>query len=156
MSLPAHNLTRWPERLPMDMALLLENSGDTMSDILNRYALTASDAVVFSQDKTFLKRVSELRGEVREHGLTFRAKAKVLAEEYLSKGYEMIHSPDVSPAVKADLIKSTVKWAGLEPKGDAATDGQVGGVSIQINLGGQTHTAQLKTVEGTTQDVIER
>ena len=45
-----------------------------------------------------------------------------------------IHSPDVSAAVKADLIKSTVKWGGLEPKNDAeATAG--GGVKITINLG---------------------
>jgi hypothetical protein len=40
--------------------------------------------------------------------------------------------------VKADLIKSTVKWGGLEPKGDVATDGS-GGIRITINLGNQQH-----------------
>ena len=50
----------------------------------------------------------------------------------------LIHDPGVSAAVKADLIKSTVKWAGLEPKSNE-NDGSAGagGVKITINLGGQ-------------------
>ena len=37
----------------------------------------------------------------------------------------------------SDLIKSTVKWAGLEPKNDISDTGASGGVRISINLGGQ-------------------
>ncbi len=39
--------------------------------------------------------------------------------------------------MKADLIKSTVKWSGLEPKGDVSAENGAGGVRITINLGGQ-------------------
>jgi hypothetical protein len=55
----------------------------------------------------------------------------------------LIHDPGVSAAVKADLIKSTVKWAGLEPKNDVATEGTGGGVRITINLGGKNHEMQV-------------
>jgi len=67
----------------------------------------------------------------------------------------LIHDPAVSPAVKADLIKSTVKWAGLEPKGDVQAEGAGGGVKITINLGGQTHEAQVIEQEATDVTTIE-
>ena len=61
----------------------------------------------------------------------------------------LIHDPGVSAAVKADLIKSTVKWAGLEPKGDIQTDNSAGGVRITINLGGKDHEMQVIEAEST-------
>jgi hypothetical protein len=62
----------------------------------------------------------------------------------------LIHDPAVSPAVKADLIKSTVKWGGLEPKTEVGTEGGTGGVRITINLGPDPKDA--RTIEA---DVIE-
>ena len=49
----------------------------------------------------------------------------------------------MSAAVKADLIKSTVKWGGLEPKNDVLAEGGSGGVKITINLGEQEHRATI-------------
>jgi hypothetical protein len=64
----------------------------------------------------------------------------------LKTSWVLIHSPDVSAAVKADLIKSTVKWAGLEPKNDISAENGSGGVRITINLGGQ-ESGQATVVE---------
>jgi hypothetical protein len=70
--------------------------------------------------------------------MTFRLKARAQAEELLTTSWTLIHSNDVSAAVKADLIKSTVKWGGLEPQKDmSGGDGPQGGVSITINLDSQ-------------------
>jgi hypothetical protein len=63
----------------------------------------------------------------------------------------LIHDSAVSPAVKADLIKSTVKWAGLEPKDAGPQDNGTGGVKITINLGSDPRDA--RTIEATTMDV---
>ena len=79
--------------------------------------------------------------------MTFKLKARAQAEELLTTSWTLIHSPDVSPAVKADLIKSTVKWGGLEPKNDVVTEGAGGGVKITINLGGQQHDATVIDAE---------
>jgi hypothetical protein len=133
MSSPA-TYTRWTDRLAFDVALTLEGSGESMNEILARHHITASDILTFNADPVFHKKVQHYRGEIRDKGMTFRLKARAQAEELLTTSYLLIHDPGVSPAVKADLIKSTVKWAGLEPK-DSPSFAEGGGVRITINLG---------------------
>ena len=140
--------TKWSDRLAFDVALALEGSGESMDEIKDRHHVTASDLLVFNKDPVFLKKVDRYRGEIRDKGMTFRLKARAQAEELLTTSYVLIHSPDVSPAVKADLIKSTVKWGGLEPKNnEVTTEGAGGGVKITINLGEQQHTATVIDAE---------
>ena len=135
---PSPVQTKWNDRFAFDLALLLEGSGEKLDELLERHEFEAADLLVFNKDSLFLKKVEAYREEVRTKGLTFRVKARAQAEELLKTSWLLIHDPIVSPAVKADLIKSTVKWAGLDtaPAGDGA--GAAGGVTISINLGGQT------------------
>lgn len=99
--------------------------------------MSPNDLMVFNTDPVFRKKVEAYRIEIRDKGMTFRLKARAQAEELLTTSWLLIHSPDVSPAVKADLIKSTVKWGGLEPKGDMVDTSGSNSVKITINLGGQ-------------------
>lgn len=148
------NYTKWSDRLALDVALTLEGSGETLQEVMARHNITALDIIEFNKDPLFLKKVDTFRGEVRDKGLTFKMKARAQAEELLTTSWLLIHSPEVSAAVKADLIKSTVKWAGLEPKGDVGADaGAGGGVRITINLGGQQHEAQI--IEQTATEVTD-
>ena len=133
MDLSPFNYTKWTDRLAFDMALLLEGSGEELSELTARHKITDDDILGFSKDPVFLKKVEHYRGEVQEKGLTFRMKARAQAEELLVTSWTLIHSPDVSAAVKADLIKQTVKWGGLEPKNEVETTAG-GGVRITINL----------------------
>ena len=145
-SLPLH-LTKWTDRLAFDIALCLEGSGESLDEIKDRHRLDANHLLVFNRDPVFLKRVETYREEVKEKGLTFRLKARAQAEELLTTSYMLIHDPAVSPAVKADLIKSTVKWAGLEPKNNEEQNASVGGVKIMINLG--SSPADMKVIDAT-------
>ena len=129
------SLTRWSDRLAFDVALTLEGSGETLQEIMARHHIGANEILVFNSDPVFLKKVEQYRTEIRDKGMTFRLKARAQAEELLTTSWLLIHDPLVSPAVKADLIKSTVKWGGLEPKGNETTTDAGGGVSITINLG---------------------
>jgi len=133
--------TKWSNRLAFDVALMLEGSGETLDEVKNRHNVTPDDILIFNKDPVFLKQVNSYRDDIKEKGMTFKLKARAQAEELLTTSWTLIHSPEVSPAVKADLIKSTVKWGGLEPKNDTAVEGQSGGVKITINLGGQEHHA---------------
>jgi hypothetical protein len=142
------NHTKWNDRLAFDVALTLEGSGETLQEIMGRHNITANDILMFNADPIFLKKVEHYRTEVRDKGLTFKLKARAQAEELLTTSWLLIHDPGVSPAVKADLIKSTVKWAGLEPKTDVVTEGGGGGVKITINLGPSPNDA--RTIEATT------
>lgn len=136
------------------MALTLEGSGDTLAEMLQRHGITTTDILTFNADPVFLKKVRSYRDEIREKGINFKLKARAQAEELLTTSWLLIHDPAVSPAVKADLIKSTVKWAGLEPKGDTAGDAGAGGVRILINMAGSgeppaiiEHVMQPQTIE---------
>jgi len=139
--------TKWSDRLAFDTALMLEGSGETLDEVKDRHKVTVSDILVFNKDPVFLKKVESYRDEIRDKGMTFKLKARAQAEELLTTSWSLIHSPDTSAAVKADLIKSTVKWGGLEPKGDVTTEGTGGGVKITINLGGQEHAATVIDAE---------
>ena len=131
--------TKWSDRLAFDIALLLEKSGETLDEVIERHAITPSDMLVFNEDPIFRKKVEGYRDEIREKGVTFRLKARAQAEELLVTSWQLIHSPEVSPAVKADLIKSTVKWGNLEPKKEGMESDASSGFKITINLGETTH-----------------
>jgi hypothetical protein len=145
------NHTKWNDRLAFDVALTLEGSGETLQEVITRHNISTNDILAFNADPIFLKKVEGYRTEVREKGLTFKLKARAQAEELLTTSWLLIHDPAVSPAVKADLIKSTVKWAGLEPKDAGPQDNGTGGVKITINLGSDPRDA--RTIEATTVDV---
>lgn len=129
--------TKWSDRLAFDIALKLEGSGEDLNEIIQRHRVSTTDLYTFNMDPVFRKKVELYRNDIRDKGMTFRLKARAQAEELLTTSWLLIHSPDVSPAVKADLIKSTVKWGGLEPKGDVADTSGSNSVKITINLGGQ-------------------
>lgn len=135
------NLTRWNDRLAFDIALTLEGSGEPIGDVVKRHRIDPADLLEFKQDPVFLRKVDHYRAEIRDKGITFKLKARAQAEELLTTSWLLIHDPAVSPAVKADLIKSTVKWAGLEPK-DASPADAGGGVKITINLGSSPDDAR--------------
>ena len=139
--------TKWSDRFAFDTSLMLEGSGETLDEVKDRHNITAEDILTFNKDPIFLKKVTSYRDEIKEKGMTFKLKARAQAEELLTTSWSLIHSPDTSAAVKADLIKSTVKWGGLEPKGDITTEGAGGGVKITINLGGQEHPATVIDAE---------
>jgi hypothetical protein len=151
-TLPLHH-TKWSDRLAFDIALTLEGSGETLQEVMTRHKIASSDIIAFNADKVFLKKVEHYRGEIQEKGLTFKLKARAQAEELLTTSWMLIHDPAVSPAVKADLIKSTVKWGGLEPKVETSGEGGTGGVRITINLGSSPQDA--RTIEADTTEVTD-
>lgn len=145
------NHTKWNDRLAFDVALTLEGSGEKLQDVMARHNIDANAIISFNADPVFLKKVESYRTDIREKGLTFKLKARAQAEELLTTSWLLIHDPAVSPAVKADLIKSTVKWAGLEPKDSGPGEGAGGGVKITINLGSSPRDA--RTIEAHTIEV---
>lgn len=142
--------TKWSDRLAFDMALLLEGSGETLDELRARHKVTIDDLIAFNKDRVFLKKIETYRNEIVEKGMTFKLKARAQAEELLITSWTLIHSPETSSAVKADLIKSTVKWGGLEIRNDTVEDTN-GGVKITINLGGQEHPTTIIDAESNKQ-----
>jgi hypothetical protein len=128
--------TKWSTRLALDIALQLSDSDAfDLGEILAFHKLTEPELVKIAADPLFQRQVQQFRDEIRDKGLGFRTKCKIMADEVLKTTWSLVHDQDTSPAVRADLIKSLVRWADLEPKDKAGIGGDVGGVKITINLG---------------------
>lgn len=124
---------RWDDRFALDFAMTLEGSGVPPEKLLKEYGFTPADLAAFSQEPLFIKKVETLQNQLKERGFTFKFKAQMQAEDLLDTSWDIIHDHEVSPAVKADLIKWTAKVAGLEPTKETVTDNQ--GVKINIIMG---------------------
>lgn len=120
----------WEPRLPLEIALDVE---DPMT-IAARHGLDLDGLNALLCTPAFQAQVAQYRKELHETGEVFRAKARVQAELLLDKSFTLIHDPSTPANVKADLIKSTVEWAGLKPTGKASSDAGQGQFSITFNF----------------------
>lgn len=111
----------WDHRFAFELALALEPS----EEICERYEVSPQTFAKLRKNPAFMKQVVEYRAEIKEKGLTFRAKAKIMAEDLLNKAYEIINTPGTTAAVRADLIKWVGKMADYEPKPEPVKDPSV-------------------------------
>ncbi len=107
-------------RLCFELALAL----DDLPKILERYNVTPEQFEKLKKNPTFMQRVVDYRAEIKAKGLSFREKAKIMAEELLVTAYDLIHHPSTPAPVKADLIKYVTKAADLEPKPNPTAEQQ--------------------------------
>lgn len=121
------------ERLAVELALAM----DTPEETFQRYNYTPEAAAELLDTPSFTVLLSRIGKEVRESGLSFRSKAKAISEELLPHAFSMATDPEVSSAVRADLIKWAAKVAGNEPK-EAKDDGRSsGGLNLSITFANQ-------------------
>jgi hypothetical protein len=124
-------LLGFPPLLPMELALHTAS----VPEICASYEVTKEEFLVLIEDPLFVQAYAAAKEALARDGMSFKTKAKLQAEKLLEKSWSLIHSDNTPSAVKADLIKSTVRWAGYEPKGDNAL-GNGSAFQININLGG--------------------
>lgn len=115
-------------RLPIEIALKTA----PLPAICEAYGLDRESFAELACNPLFIKAYEEAVIEVKKDGVTFRKKAQLQADALLNKSWEIIHADGTPSAVKADLIKSTVRWAGWDSKpGEGVAGAQF---AIQINL----------------------
>jgi hypothetical protein len=107
----------------------------TPKKICEAYGITKSEFETLCRNPTFLDDMKRARELVRKEGMSFRLKAMIQSDELLKTSWGMIHNPALPATVRADLIKFTVRVAGL----DASKDQGGGGddkptFSITVNL----------------------
>jgi hypothetical protein len=133
-ALPNHRNERnpaelgFPPMLPVELALQI----DTPRNICAAYGITRDQFALIVAHPVFQKAYAEALEQLKVDGMAFKLKARMQAEFYLGTSYTMVTNPATSDAVRADLIKNTVRWAGLDTK--AAEGGPNANFSIQINL----------------------
>lgn len=123
----------FPPMLPFELAMRVA----PVPEICAAYGIDKAGLCKLIEDPLFVQAYNTAREMLQKDGMSFRIKARMQAEELLKKSWALIHSDSTPTPVKADLIKSTIRWAGYEPKGDGP--GGVGNAfQININLGERT------------------
>jgi len=119
----------FPPTLPIELAL-----GDSPAqEICAAYGIPRARFEELCALPAFQKAYADAAEALAKEGMSFKVKARLQSEALLKKSWDMIHDPQVASNVKADLIKSTWRVAGFEPKSsDVAPTAQL---NIQLNLG---------------------
>lgn len=120
----------FPPMLPIELAMRTA----PVPEICAAYGIDKAGLEALIQNPVFAQAYKGAKEMLQKDGMSFRIKAKLQAEELLKKSWAMIHSDATPTAIKADLIKSTVRWAGYEPKGDGPAGGGNNAFQININL----------------------
>lgn len=120
----------WNPMFPVELAMKTA----PVQDVCAAYGVDKAMFVAMLEHPMFQKAYQEAEEMLAKEGMSFKLKSKMIAEDALKKVHTLIHDKDTPASVQADMIKSSVRWAGYEQKG-----GESGGASnnmqININLG---------------------
>lgn len=117
----------FPPMLPVELAMRVA----PVPEICAAYGIDKDEFIRLAQDPLFVQAYKGAQEMLQKDGMSFRIKARMQAEELLKDSWALIKSRDTPVAVKTDLIKATVRWAGY----DAKENGPAGvGNAFQINI----------------------
>lgn len=119
----------YPPTLPIEVVLQTAS----MDDIRIAYGFSEVQWEALQELPRFQSDLEAARKMLSEEGMSFKAKARLQSEELLKTSWQMIHDTtgDVPPNVKADLLKFTIRAAGLE---SSAKDQAASFTPLQINI----------------------
>lgn len=122
----------WPPTLPLEVAM----HEIPINELFESYGLDRDDFERLSGNPGFLAQVKHYHEELQKDGMSFKVKAKLQSEALLKKSWDMIHDVSglVPPNVKADLLKFTIRAAGLDGSKDQVAGGGQIGTALQINI----------------------
>lgn len=122
----------WPPQLPIEIAM----REIPLERIRDAYGLSIDEWHALWDTPRFVQEIAAAQSMLRADGGMFVTKARLQAESLLAKSWAMIHAPDdaVPPAVRADLIKFTIRAAGYD-QSVIQRGGKVAPTfNVQINL----------------------
>jgi hypothetical protein len=120
----------YPPTLPIEVALQTAPE-DTIREA---YGFSPAQWSALMRSTPFRRDLDNAREMLRTEGMSFKAKARLQAEELLATSWQMIHDAKLPATVRADLLKFTVRAAGLEAKSSEDSKEGVTPLKININL----------------------
>lgn len=122
----------WPVTFPIELALRTS----TPKAICESYGITREEFDELLETPAFVDELRSWSEKLKQEGMSFKIKAALQSEELLKTSWRMIHdaSGRIPASVRADLLKFTVRVAGLDASKDQATQ-QPNAFQININLG---------------------
>lgn len=121
----------WPPTMIIELALKVGSPKDICAD----HGISREQWEAIRHNPVFIAELGRTVEALRTDGMAFKARSQLQANELLKESWKLIHDVAVPANVRADLIKSTIRWSGLDASKDAALQAKTGaGFSIQINL----------------------
>jgi len=125
----------WPPTLPIELALKTASP----EELRVEYGYTPEEWEALPRNVVFMRDLAGACELVRQEGMSFKLKAKLIAEENLSEVFRLTRDKDCPHAVRGKLIELTARWAGYDDRvaAGSGTGGpvQANTLNIQINLG---------------------
>ena len=124
---------------------------DTPAAIFGGYGIAPEEATKMMKNPVFIEAVKTAKKYVAEHGVTFKTKARLLAEDLLEHAYQMATSTETPASVRAELIQWVTRMGGLEPPKEGGDRGTGGGLMLNFVFQDGTKTVvveQPKQAEG--------
>ena len=123
----------WPPTLCIEFALKIGSP----KEICDGHGIDREQWDAIRTNPHFIAELGRTVEGLRTDGMAFKARSQLQSLELLKESWHIIHAKDTPANVKADLIKATIRWSGLDASKDAAlVAGKTGGgFSININLG---------------------
>ena len=120
----------WPPTLPIEVAMRETSPADLMAE----YGYSQEEWHALKTNPEFLSDLAAAVEMLKKDGMKFKVKAQLQAEELLKTSWRLIHDKETASSVRADLIKSTMRWAGYDNKEAAGGAVNAAALNIQINL----------------------
>lgn len=123
------------ERLACELALRMEDA----DVIFTRYKYSPDAALVLMESPAFGELLARVSKEITETGLSFRTKARAIAEDCLPVAHMIVHDPLAPTSERVKTMQWVAKVGGLEPapaKEEGASKGG-GGLNLTITFAGQ-------------------
>lgn len=122
----------FPSTLPIEVAL----GTASIPDLLKAYKISPMEWDAISKSSLFQRTVDRARNYIaKNENAAFKLKARIQAEALLDTSFLMIHDDTTPAAVRADLIKQTMKWADYTDTNEKPSAAGAG-FQININFGG--------------------
>lgn len=124
------------ERLCYEI-VLAKATGESEDDAFTRHGYTAEQALALLQTPSFASLLDRVAKDMHDNGLTFRAKARSMAEALLESAFEIATDPTQPTAERVKIVQWTAKMAGHEKGLDKDEGKGTGGFSLSITFAGQ-------------------
>ena len=108
----------YPRGLALDLVLEV----GTLKEILDSYEVTPEQFKQIMKNPAFKREYDAHKESLDTEGWSFKKKAQAQADLYLNLLYRLASSDQTPAAVRADIMKSTVKWAGLDSPASTNTN----------------------------------
>lgn len=120
----------YPPTLPIEIALRTA----PLPEICAAYGISHEEWLTLRSDPVFMRDLTAAVELVKKEGMSFKLKAQLQSDELLKTSWGMIHDKEMPASVRADLIKFTVRAAGLAEPADKHNGGPQNALQININL----------------------